>query len=668
MLNHEDIRRAIREGEEARQPFEPTWAECDNFFAGEQTLARTPDNRLVDLDRLIQLRPDLQRLRQVYNMITRRAMGALSSYTALQAAIQIDAIPPVGAQSADTASQSAAAAAVAAERLAEHLRETLGLRADGARARLLAITLGEGYALPTFDPTKGDPISDTGKYTGMCSNQIIDPAHVGWSGGMRFEESPDHFIETFYTKDEFTAKWPEHAKKVKENAVQQASLSHALLDRGHGNANLISVYEYFKRPSPTLPKGYFAALTNDLLLEEGDYPWDFPETNAEPWLVRYFYIQPERKSRAIGMVQQLLDPQRAYNRRQNLLTEWINFGAQPGVEIPQTLEDRQKIVMKPGMKVMVNPALGETVKFIQPANPPQALMQAPRDLEEKMDSISGQYDYTRLAGSSAAASIKEITQQNQAFQGEIARGFDEADAKVIRRHLLLSRKFYTEPRDVRYKSHTGDAHTEMVASRELPRTINLRITQAPQRSQQDIAALAADWGTRGWVPPAKAMLAIEAGSLDIITEAFKLDVDKAQRANAEIAALDPRQTEELIRGFAQASAEFQAAGGDATQASPPPGPWPHASEDDNQDIAMEVMKNWFKTREFSLLPKPIQQVARWKYQEHEMLKVQAAQRQQMLDAAQAQALGAENAAKTGEPAQMPNVPKPPVDSNQQQAA
>lgn len=683
-LTHKQIKGKVLAAEQARVRFDRVWAECENFYAGEQNIYRRLDGTQVYATTLGNA-PGW-RNRYTYNNLTVRVDREVAAYTGQFPAYDVRPSPPVGANSSTVKGQSATAAALAGERILTHLFDDLSMAEKDAQLKSGAAVLGEMFAWPMIDTTQGEVLPGTGiddkpeKRTGKIALKVLDPTQLVWEQGKSFDESRWHAVKCFYTKQEAYDLWPDKWDSVNDvqcDAMAQPTLSGAIMDKGYGTPNLMTAWHYFERPTAANAKGKYTIFSSNNLLEENDYPYLFPETNDEPWIVRFYYRLLPRRSRGQGMVEGLLDPQRAINRRRQLQSEWTNFSAVPGMNVPRDAASSTDFEIEPGFRFIYTPGVSTGVDFVRPGEMPSTLANSPNDLKSEMDGISGQFDFSGVATSAPASTVQQIVAQNQSRQGTIARGFQASHAKLGRRFLLLARSTYTETRKFTYKSQAGANEAEINASRDLPSFIDVEVQVNAPMSPAQVQGIATQWGTMPWgIPPEKVMLAIENSDLDEITGSFKRDIERQQRRNADIMALDPDEIAPLIAGFAnilaQEMAATQQAGAqlDPSQVSPPPGPWPHADPSDNEAICISVLTDWMKTQEFEMMDRANQQVAKWLLQELQMQDAAKKQAQMAAQAATAMAQGATNASRPGQPATSPSQAsldsQTPDDVNSQQ--
>lgn len=650
----------VRDGLQAQKRFAYVWAECDNFLRSEQNLYRTPDGRLIESSKI----PAIQRkIRNVYNIISSRFIREVSAFTGQFPGWQVDPSPPVGTSSGEMEYESAQAAAVAAERQLGSDYESLHLGRATARAKWLACEFGEGYLWAMFDSSKGQPIGQTGKNTGENVVKVLDPTQVVWRKGRHFEDSDFHAVRCTYTREEVAARYPNVAPEtIVPDAISQENLSDALIDNGSNAPDLVTLWEYFERPSTANPKGLHLILMGEQEISRDDYPYIFEETNNEPWLIRYVYIQPERSSRAKGLVQDMLDVQRAFNRRMNLLSEWAGIAANPMPVLNKRAADTQRRAVYPGKTWISEPAFdgGRPVTFTDVPGLPTWLSDSPQELTRIMDTITGQYDLNNVASTAAAATVQQIIDQNTSSRGEVARGFNDADSRLAIRLLLLARKYYTEPRTLHYRGETGESELRgFVASRELPKRINVRVTTGAPKTADQNAQLISNWMAAGWVPPPIGILAIQRNQPELVTRRYDKNIEKQQRENDYIMKLNPQELESILQQHAQIDVAFKAAGVDISQAPPPPGPWPMPNEFDDNAVHMRVMEDWFLTQEYELLPDTIKQAAIWHYQAHKEQEKENMMKQQDEQNQMAAMLGMGNASKPPTDKIMPSQPSVP---------
>lgn len=647
----------IRNGLDARKKFEEVWAECDNFLRSEQNIYRTPDGRLIRAATI----PAIQRkIRHVYNIITSRFLREVSTYTGQFSGWHVDPAPPAGSVIGEVSYDSSQQAAVAGERQLMNDYDQLHLGRVTARAKWLACEFGEGYLWPMYDPTKGKPIGKTGKYTGLNCVKVLDPSQVVWRQGRRFEESDFHAIRCTYTKEEVASRYSIPKEEIRADAIAHESLSDALIDEGYSDANLVTVWEYYERPTPQNPKGVHLTLLGERELLREDYPYLFDETDDEPWLVRYVYVQPERQSRGKGMVQDMIDGQRAFNRRMNLLSEWTGIAANPMPVINKRTADTQRQSVYPGKTWVSEPAFdqGQPLSFVQVPQLPDWFASSPEKILAMQDQVTGQYDLQNIASTAAAATVQQIVDQNTASRGDVARGFNDSDARLATRLLLLARKNYTEPRTLAYRGESGESQIKgFVASRELPKPCRVRVTSGVPKTADQNAAMISNWAAQGWIPPSIAILAIQKNQPELVTDPIEKNITKQQRENQQIFRLDENEIAKIMRDQARIDAAFAAAGVDVSQAPEPPGPWPMPSVYDDDETHMRQMESWFLTPEYETMLGPAaKQAAQWHYEAHKSQAARKAMEQQQERNMRAAALGMNNAASPGQDKLIPSQP------------
>lgn len=535
-----------------------------------------------------------------------------------------------------------------AEKVAVYGYDQWRLRQATLKVVKLAIAGGgAGYMMPYFDPNVG-PFSriqseDGERFVGqgdvrlkvMSGNECYGEPGVSW------EDSRWFVIEQARPLDEVMARPGYLGGKL----TPDASVSDVPTDKP--TDNMVMVTDYFERPSAKNPDGLMLCIAGGKVIAQPDkYPLSDSRGVVldEPCIHRLVYTHDPTTDQDLGLVWQLIDYQRTIQDCQNKLLEWKNRTLNPQMIAPEgSLVSRPDDV--PGSVKYYRPVGGAKPEWETPPPVPQALFQILEETRQAMRDVAGFKDIN--AGSNVAAStvsqVNEFaTARWQSFMGDLA----EFHSRVMRHCLLLVARYYTEPRllaikgrfgpelvsDFRGSQLEGQAHVTVLPG-------SLEYKTRGQITQQVLA-----FADRQWVSPQQAMAAINGGTAEKLIESYELDVARANRIIQKIRDGSVMELPEQMVVDPMTGGQVMV-----------PGFMPN--EVDNTEVWKAVFGDWMKTQEYEQLDSAGQEVARlvWGGLVGQQQKRQ--QDEALQQAAQAQALGSQNAAKPTAAQVMPDQAK-----------
>jgi hypothetical protein len=206
---------------------------------------------------------------------------------------------------------------------------------------------------------------------------------------------------------------------------------------------------------------------------------------------------------------------------------------------------------------------------------------------------------------------------------------------------MLVQAYYQEPRLLKIKGRFGPELIQDFMGADLNGQVDIRVL--PQsiepRTQQFIEQRVLGFADRGWISPEAAMSAISGGTAEKLIESYELDVARANTIIQKIKA-----GPEVL--FAEPMVDPLA----------PPSWAPRKF--DNVAVHMSIFEDFMKTQEYDSLDPGIQEAARLYYDACEFLQAQRMAQQAMQQAAMAEQLGMNNAAKPQGAKPMPDQKKP----------
>lgn len=616
------------------------------FERGEQYWGLNGKGQLIFQDSVSQIfggRRPPHRIRNRYNFIHPIVEGKISQAT--QRVPSYEIVP-------STIDPNDRSAAKVSEKVALYGYDKWKIRRATVKAVKHALVMGEGFAMPYFDPNVGpfipDP-EDPKKFIGRGEIKImtLSANEVYWEDGCEFDESPWWAIERAMPIDEVEAMPGFVGGKLVPDAT-----SHDVPTDRQGE-NQVLVTRYLERPSKQHPKGRMEVMANKHVIVPAE---PYPCVNAqgevvdEPVLHRLSYIVDPESDRDRGLVWQLIDLQRTINDCWNKILEWKNRCLNPQLLAPvNSLVNRPSD--EPGSVVYYRPQGGLTPQWEQSAKIPTELFQILDQAIQHMRAIAADVDPQAepdVAAKSIQAVIEQSRQRWQTFLGDLA----EWHSRLMRHCLSLASVYYTEPRLVTIKGSLGAEAIRDFKGADLRSQVDVRVS--PQslevRSRKAVFEETAYFAQAGWITPQAAMARINGGIGGNLADNYENDVRKAWNLILKIKAGE----QELFNS----STRTETMPDGSTVETPDWMP----QEFDDVDVWEQVFVSWMKTEEYEMLESPQQEAAKLVYQALKMQKM----RQQMEEAAMqtmmAEAQGMGNAAAPQGPKPLPDQAQPNVEA------
>jgi len=524
---------------------------------------------------------------------------------------------------------------------------------------------GDGFAMPYFDQDVGPYVEVDGEQVGMGEIRVLTLSgnEVYWEPGVDFNDSRWYCIERARPIDELRSLPGYIGGKV----VPDASTSDIPTDR-EGRDNLAMVTEYLERPSPKYPEGRRLVMAGGrvitdrrLVNETSRYAWEgYPLKDAsgrvldEPVLHRLSYTQDPELDRDFGLTWQLIDFQRTAQDAYNKIAEWKNRCLVPQIMAPVGSITTPRTDV-PGDIIYYKPIAGMKPEWEQVPPTPDSLFRTAQEMRAAMREIAQDQN---LDANAAASNTQQIIEQSQnrwqSFLGDLA----EFHSRLMRHCLLLVGAHYTEPRLLQIRGRFGPYPIRDFRGAQLMGQVSVTVLPGSlaARSHDEVTKQVFAYFDRGWISGQAAMAAIQGGNAEKLIEGFELDISRANRIIQKIRdgsvmdmpsapMTDPTTggpvTEQVLGPDGQPILDVN--GMPQTVPSQVPGWMPR--DYDTPEVWKHVFSDWLKTEDAASLPEEMQAVAQNIYDG--ILRVQADQQARAAAAqtAQAQALGAANAAK-----------------------
>jgi hypothetical protein len=544
------------------------------------------------------------------------------------------------------------------------------LRRITTKAFIHAFVGGEGFVYPYWDSTVGPYLEVTDPMTGETetiaqgevAHKVLSANEVYWEPGVDFDDARWFCIEQARTLDEVRAMPGYYGGDLTVDATDSDAPSDA--DKSH----LVLVTEYFERPSREHPRGrHIVKVNNRRVIPDDDYPCLDHQGNVldEALLVRISYTV-EVDDRDRSLVESLIDVARTINDCWSKLREWKNRCLNPQMIAPRGA-NVSRTDDQPGIVKYYTPVGGQKAEWERPPAIPRELFTILDKAVEHLRALSADVDVQpdpRLTTGTAQSAIEQAQLRWQSFLGDAA----EFHSRLMRRDLYLVQRHYTEQRDLKIEGtwSTPDIIPGFLGANLLGQAdVRVSPDSLASQSQAKVASDATMFAQNGWISPQTAMMAIQSGRNEVITQSWRPDAERAAHIVQTIKqgpeALFSLPDRPVFPGeeppVDPTTGEPLLVGPDGQPKVPGYMPRPF----DNVGIQKEFFENWMKTTDWDRLGPPMQHAALVYYQAllnlEQRQAMQAAIQQQQI----AEGQGMANAAKTPD---RPMLPSQRVPDNQ----
>ena len=283
--------------------------------------------------------------------------------------------------------------------------------------------------------------------SGLPIVDILSPLEVGWDPGAKDMETCRWMVHANSIHiDEIRTRWPKKGKYVQPGAssdideYSQEVIREFSSDSQTGESDLdrAMVLEYFEKPSPRHPNGYYAIVAGEILLEEQE---ELPYGQLPFQMVRHTSI-PGRMT-GEGVVYPCIPAQKEINKSISQRIENKNLHAQPKWRAEKGSVDRQAFTDEPGEIIFYNRTA---------ARPPEPLPPPPLSPEHRMiekeqiehiQNISGVSDVTRggAPAQTSGRAIGLLSDLDATKLGPTVRELETAIERVCEQMLWMWREY-----------------------------------------------------------------------------------------------------------------------------------------------------------------------------------------------------------------------------------
>ncbi len=337
---------------------------------------------------------------------------------------------------------------------------------DEARddARLWALVCGSGFVKFTWNPSKGPIVEQDGKAIplGEIEADVASPFSIRIPQNAATHKHLPWMIQITTRHMEYVhERWKDKAKYVtpdstgaRENFLEDRVQSivgirgfTSTLDTEH-EPNAVKIVEMWCRPFAGKPKGMHIIVANGVVLETQDEN-PYEEMGIGLPYVHFKYASIPGRYWGMGLVEQIIFPQREYNVSRSQVIENQNLMSRPKWLVPRGHGlPRVAITSEPGEIIEYNAALPKPEQVAVAPLPNYVLDHQQRCINE-MQEIAGQHDVTQAKAPASVRSgvaINLLQQQDSAVLGMPIKNDRRANERAFTFMLKMMMDRYEEPR------------------------------------------------------------------------------------------------------------------------------------------------------------------------------------------------------------------------------
>jgi len=342
------------------------------------------------------------------------------------------------------------------EKVVEWLEYSLSLQDKDRENCLWGLTTGISFMKPYWNPSKGREIDDGKGGTihegdvDICVCSIFELKFD--TSCSRWEDVPwichDKIRSTDYIKKVY-------GKDVKSESIVATNLYEAKLASTVSNGveyksreNSAVVHEYWELPTSDYPKGRRVTICGDqVLVNEEDIGFG-SEERVLPFFP-FFHIQVPGRLIPTCLAEQLIPPQREYNKSRSQIIENKNLVGNPILLIPNGALDEEP-TNEPGQVLFYNPV--GTIAYLQPPTMGVDVYKNLDYIDAEIEFISGQHETshgTTPAGVTSGTAIGYLQEQDDTKLGPTIANWISCKQKYVRYLLNMVQNKYDIERTVR---------------------------------------------------------------------------------------------------------------------------------------------------------------------------------------------------------------------------
>lgn len=520
----------LQQAKEARRPYEGQWLLNLSFFFGKQWVIFS--QALQQLDK-----PQVEPWRVMPNINFIRP-SVLTAYAKIIQSRQIPRTQPAGTSSTDEAN------ARACDKLIEYLDPVAKAeiaRNKGAIWKLITgTTIRENYWDKNYGPEIGqDPETGDVLHLGEVQECNVNPFEFYPEPGVEEIEDmewcfrvtlrPASYIKKTYGIDVDEAEYD-------SSLSYQAQLNSIISDNSSRIRGVV-LKEYFERENVDNPQGRYVVYVNDNIIY--DDPAIYPKLPL-PFIKEICNPRPG-SFWGVGMVDDMVDPQRIYNKTKGESIEIQRLMSKPKWMKPiGSMPEGKEITNAPGEEVPYLPVQGLKPEPVKGEDIPAGYFKLMEQTEQELYNTSGQHEVSRGQSpfTRTATGIAYLQEADDERLAPAVRSFDRAYEQSAEHKLILAQQFYKEDRLLNIVGQDNKVEVLAFSASQIPDNPRVRIQaggQALPRSRvarQDL--LLKLWTAKPPIidDPALMVKLFEFGEIEGLYADIKQHIAQAERENA----------------------------------------------------------------------------------------------------------------------------------------
>lgn len=514
----------------ARQPFERQWQLNYAFYKGRQNVAFLKGVSGTVNSGLVVPKAPPHRVRHVTNRIKpiiRTELARLISNKPNASVV------PASSEDEDLF------AAQAGEQIWESVYASRKLHRIYSRAAFWVCITGNGFVKDWWDGS----IATADGYEGDLQYGAVTPFHLVVPDLTEEDIEDQPWVINVYTKP---VEWANNFFKEKFTAdvVAATEIMGNGFFRSHDNnskPDSVLVMEIWFKPGfhKMFPNGGMATCVNGkikVIYNEG-----FPFKHGDYPFTKFSHI-PTGEFYADSVINDLIDPQKEYNRTRGQIIEAKNRMAKPQLVAPQGSVNPASITTQPGQVIFYKHGMAPPQPLPLQPLPSYVLQELDRTIND-MEDISSQHEISRGQapnGVTAATAISYLQERDDSPLAATYQSIEQGWEKLAKHTLSNVNQFWETPRIISGTGIDGFYDAITLKGSEIASGMDIRIEagSALPTSKAAKQAFLMDCMKMGFIDPNKGLSMMDMGGVDKLYDELKADERQAKRENLKMRNID----------------------------------------------------------------------------------------------------------------------------------
>lgn len=530
-----------------RRAIERQWYINLAFYAGKQNISTVPVSGGTSSAtgvRLFVPNVPYYRSRPVFNRIRPIIRKELAKLTAQKPSATI--VPA-------TSDEQDQSAAKAGEQIWESVFRRKKLEAIHRQAQMWARVTGNGFTKSYWDPTAVNP--DSPDQLGDFCYQVITPFHLLIPDILAVDIEDQPYVIQMTTRSPDWVKLNYPNVKPEPNVMEASDILNDsflnLVGANNYRKNSILCFEVWVKPNNVefMPHGGMFIIIGENLVEyqEGN-PYihqQYPFAKLDNISTSRFYCA--------SVIEDLISPQKEYNRTRGQIIEAKNAMAHPQLMAPQGAIVASKITTEPGQ--VIEYKLGFPPPQPLPLqNLPNYVIQELNSQLVDFDDISGQHDVSKgqtPPGVTAATAINYLQEQDDTMLSESFQSIEAFYEKLAYQTLCYVKQYWTMPRTVKVTGNSDQFDAIAFKGADIGANTDIRIEagSALPTSKAAKQAFLMDLMQLGFIQPEQGLELMEMGGVQKLYEQLQIDTAQANRENMKMSNVTPDLMQQYLQTF-----------------------------------------------------------------------------------------------------------------------